>query len=172
MSFCPCYPSGDPHTVQACYPHFSHPFLGHLVPSPGLPVFFFSSIRFLSATRVRASTKISTPVVQTGLQVDQPSTNQEQRASSKFKSRSTNQPRFDQAREQQRFKVLRQQAFTELHWGQLFASAFVITGTLKPPTVSSGYLTGQANKGSCIQNLSSSKRQKCTQLQTASGDEV
>ena len=38
---------GDPHTVQACYPHFSHPFLGHLVPSPGLPVFFFSSIRFL-----------------------------------------------------------------------------------------------------------------------------
>ena len=38
---------GDPHTVQACYPHFSHPFLGHLVPSPGLLVFFFSSIRFL-----------------------------------------------------------------------------------------------------------------------------
>ena len=39
---------GDPHTVQACYPHFSHPCLGHLVPSPGLLVFFFfSSIRFL-----------------------------------------------------------------------------------------------------------------------------
>ena len=59
--------------------------------------FFFSSIRFLWATKVRASTKISTPVVQNGLQVDQTSTNREQRASSKFKPRSTNQPCFNQA---------------------------------------------------------------------------
>ena len=36
-------------------------------------------------------------MVQNGLQVDQTSTNQEQRASSKFKSRSTNQPCFNQA---------------------------------------------------------------------------
>ena len=36
-------------------------------------------------------------MVQTGLQVDQTSTNRERRASSKFKSRSTNQPCFDQA---------------------------------------------------------------------------
>ena len=36
-------------------------------------------------------------MVQNGLQVDQTSTNREQRASSKFKSRSTNQPCFNQA---------------------------------------------------------------------------
>ena len=49
---------------------------------------------------------------------------------------------------QQRFKVPQTAGLQRAALGQLFASASVITGTLKPYKVSSGHLTGQANEGS------------------------
>ena len=51
------------HTPYRRATHYcSHPFLGHLVRLLFLSAFFFSSLRFLLATKDQASTKISTPV--------------------------------------------------------------------------------------------------------------
>ena len=80
------------------------------------------------------------------------------------------QPRFNQAsKKQQRFKVPQTAGLYRAALGQLFTSASVITGTLKPYKVSSGHLTGQANEGSRKQNLSHST---CQKLHTASEKEV
>ena len=70
---------------------------------------------------------------------------------------------------QQGFKVPQTAGLQRAALGQLFASASVITGTLKPHKVSSGHLTGQANEDSWRQNLSHST---CQKLHTANGNEV
>ena len=70
---------------------------------------------------------------------------------------------------QQRFKVPQTAGLYRAALGQLFTSASVITGTLKPYKVSSGHLTGQANEGSRKQNLSHST---CQKLHTASEKEA
>ena len=69
---------------------------------------------------------------------------------------------------QQRFRAPQTAGLHRAALGQLFASASVITGTLKPHKVSSGHLTGQANEGSWKQNLSHST---CQKLHTANGNE-
>ena len=56
--------------------------------------------------------------------------------------------------------------------GHLFASASVILGTLKPQTVSSGYLTGQANKRFLQTKAVVFKVPKVHKLQTSSENEV
>ena len=134
-----------------------------------LLVFLSSSSSFQSVfseqTRVRASTKISTPVVQTGLQVDQTSTYRERQASSKFQSRSTNQPRFNQARQtskgQDPSDSMASRSCTELAPGSCLCHPW----DLETKMVSSGHLTGQNDKPSSWQNLTSPKVHKASNSQ-------
>ena len=72
--------------------------------------------------------------------------NDKLRASSN-QDQPVNQASTKQAK-QQRFKVPQTAGLHRAALGQLFTSASVITGTLKPYKVSSGHLTGQANEGS------------------------